>query len=366
MSTPNGQDHDQTPDLEIVFEAGVSVPTTNSRIEYMRELDRRRRGGLVDHLRSISNEVVDRPLPSSAASVALPSELVLAESTPGTTEAEALLNLDERRTAVLETLGSLTTEPDESGVPLMADHELSRLGLTTGQERGTQEEDPTSVQPILSSIRDLRSALHERVLNLGDEVERLRARASAVQQGYAEARIARSRADADADSQATTRLREISDDRRSNILARRQASERPEGQGEREATPEDSDPVGVMPGPWSFIIASERLSSNLARSRDRPVQAGLEDSDPARVPAPWRIVGQGVNRLSSEPDPVRDRERQETKYEIVRGSGSKEIEGSKEERRQKRLHQVQLESVSSGSTSRRAAVLAFRLKVCFK
>ena len=138
----------------------------------------------------------------------------------------------------------------------------------------------TSVQPILSSIRDLRSALHDRVINLGMEVEGLRARASIVERGFAESR-------------------------------RRRGEER------TSASLLEPPELGstASGNPYRSQLVDSHTNSYL----------GTTDSD-----------GISWNATDGE----------ERNYEIVKGSGSAEIEGTKEERRERRSQQLKLANVS--------------------
>jgi hypothetical protein len=73
-----------------------------------------------------------------------------------------------------------------------------------------------------------------------------------------------------------------------------------------------------------------------------------EDRLDVRDSGPWSLSSL-VNRVSASQPGVHERNREEGRYEAVKGSGSAEIEGSKEERRQRRLNQVKSESVSAAS-----------------
>lgn len=203
------------------------------------------------------------------------------------------------------------------------------MAATSPTPASTREEvqepnDPASastsevqIQPILSSIRDLRSALHQRVLTLGQEVESLRARAAAVERGFADNRSQRQRVH-----------NHLGDARMIALLA---------GEGEEVGDGENSS-LGEGPSLDQPGVNDEQDATGI-RQEDR-----LE----VRHSGPWSLSSL-VNRVSASQPGVHERNREEGRYEIVKGSGSAEIEGSKEERRQRRLNQVKSESVSLGS-----------------
>jgi hypothetical protein len=173
------------------------------------------------------------------------------------------------------------------------------------------------IQPILSSIRDLRSALHQRVLTLGQEVEQLRARAAAVERGFADNRSQRQRVHA-----------QMGDARMMALLA---------GEGEE-----------VGGGDVSSLEGGQSLGQPGFNEQQDPTGIRQEDRLDVGHSGPWSLSSL-VNRVSASQPGVHERNREEGRYEIVKGSGSAEIEGSKEERRQRRLNQVKSESVSLGS-----------------
>jgi hypothetical protein len=203
--------------------------------------------------------------------------------------------VDEAAASELVNLLSSTAQNLSLGDPL-SDRLDPLIGLRQGL--AAQEEDITnlgidpnaltSVGPILSSIRDLRSALHDRVINLGMEVEGLRSRASVVERGFAESR-------------------------------RRRGEERTNAQ----------------------------LLDSLNETRPSPAE--LEDGLP---PTPFldfitESLTTGTDMEGLAAGPIRDATyEQESTYEIVKGSGSAEIEGSREERRERRLQQLKLANVS--------------------
>ena len=188
------------------------------------------------------------------------------------------------------------------------------------QESNDPSSAPTSevqIQPILSSIRDLRSALHQRVLTLGQEVEQLRARAAAVERGFADNRSQRQRVHA-----------QMGDARMMALLA---------GEGEE-----------VGGGDVSSLEGGQSLGQPGFNEQQAPTGIRQEDRLDVGHSGPWSLSSL-VNRVSASQPGVHERNREEGRYEIVKGSGSAEIEGSKEERRQRRLNQVKSESVSLGS-----------------
>lgn len=192
------------------------------------------------------------------------------------------------------------------------------------REEVQEPTEPTSastsevqIQPILSSIRDLRSALHQRVLTLGQEVEQLRARAAAVERGFADNRSQRQRVH-----------NQMGDARMVALLA---------GEGE-EVGGGDVSSLGEGPSLDQPGVNDERDATGI-RQEDR---LGVGHS------GPWSLSSL-VNRVSASQPGIHERNREEGRYEVVKGSGSAEIEGSKEERRQRRLNQVKSESVSAAS-----------------
>jgi hypothetical protein len=231
-------------------------------------------------------------------------EVVLATEDSEVVQLTETADLEARRTAFQDLHESTAQDlqipllrdmPTEPPSQVGTETDVPRVTTTTTTTTTTTEDggEPTSVQPILSSIRDLRSALHERVLNLGHEVEQLRARAAAVERGFAD-----------------NRRQRMADARMVALLGGEEIDVDGEGEGEVEPSGDRPEP-GDPPGPWS-------LSSF-------------------------------VNRFSAAQPADFERNRDEDRYEVVKGSGSAETEGSKEERRQKRLNQVKVESVSFGS-----------------
>jgi hypothetical protein len=204
--------------------------------------------------------------------------------------------LDEPAASELVNLLSSTAENLQISDPL-SDRLDPLIGLR--QELSAREEETmnpeldatalTSVQPILSSIRDLRSALHDRVINLGMEVEGLRARASIVERGFAESRRRRGEERTNASSLDAPELR---------------------------TTP------SINPYRSQFVDSQAHLSS------------GPTDSDGTEASASRNASG-GEERT----------------HDIVKGSGSAEIEGTKEERRERRSQQLKLANVSLPRTS---------------
>jgi len=211
--------------------------------------------------------------------------------------------LDEAAASELVNLLSSTAENLQISDPL-SDRLDPLIGLR--QELSAREEEVpiesdldatalTSVQPILSSIRDLRSALHDRVINLGMEVEGLRARASIVERGFAESR-------------------------------RRRGEERTTGS--LLDAPEPGTTPSRNSNRWQWVDSPAHLSS------------GPTDSDGTEASASRDAIG-GEERT----------------YDIVKGSGSAEIEGTKEERRERRSQQLKLANVSSLERARKRGLL---------
>jgi len=260
----SAQDDDQVPPLDIVVEVALPVETASDPTES------------------------DDPVVAAA-------NALLEARRASVVESLAIINarLDSaREDARLPLLTHTETVPTRGGETARTDQETEGRPLDNTDDASTS----TSVQPILSSIRDLRSALHERVLNLGHEVERLRARAAAVERGFA-------------------------DNRRQRMIESRM-------------------PGGTLDSPWD-------------RDETELEAGGSEQGDPATT---WSVSAL-VNRFSAAQPSDMMRDREEGKYEIVRGSGSSEIEGGKEERRQKRLHQVKVESVSTGLARTSASMI---------
>jgi hypothetical protein len=168
------------------------------------------------------------------------------------------------------------TEPQTDPLTDLLDYRRRQPADTTTPAE--TEVESTTLQPILASIRDLRSALNDRVINLGREVDNLRARAAVVERGFAENQ---------------RRAQEV---------------------------------VGVIGEP---DVASR---------------------EPVQPPTLEHYLNPIVGEMSEEIDELTGSSNstinvKEREYEIVKGSGSAEIEGTKEERRERRLHQLQIANV---------------------
>jgi hypothetical protein len=157
---------------------------------------------------------------------------------------------------------------------------------------------------------------------LGQEVEQLRARAAAVERGFADNRSQRQRVHA-----------QMGDARMMALLA---------GEGEE-----------VGGGDVSSLGGGPSLGQPGFDEQQDPTGIRQEDRLDVGNSGPWSLSSL-VNRVSASQPGVHERNREEGRYEVVRGSGSAEIEGSKEERRQRRLNQVKSESVSAASCTQPA------------
>lgn len=157
--------------------------------------------------RSLTTEAVDSELAGSSSTVIPqqgPSAVASLRSAAASFSAVATTRLPPIATArqVLDGEGFGQPEDYLSSAWTSANDALARLNIQASALRSTatsplslaptnaqgatgdDARDAPDVLPILSTIQDLRSALHERVRNLGQEVERLRGRATAMETNF--------------------------------------------------------------------------------------------------------------------------------------------------------------------------------------